>query len=403
MNALLIFAYIAPLLFGPEIDFNQIDYNQLDYLDYPPGDYLDYPPDHLDYPPPNNLDYVPSDKLDYPFSEPKVAEKIEPVQEKTAPSFDPLIDLEEMSEDFILEMKEIEIEDYPYAFNPSIIRWQGSLLMSFRILDSNWATNRIGLVWLDENFNPISTPQILEFKAFSPFFKRQDPRLFTWKGRLFVIYNEVILLPELRRMFLAEVKFDGDHFFTDDAEYFSTFEGERKSRSEKNWVPFEYKGELFLAYSLLPHRILQPTFQNGFCSDFVSTRGSIAWNWGTLRGGTPALRYGNQYLAFFHSTINISSIHSHGKVMPHYFMGAYLFESEPPFKICAISPRPIIGKNFYEGRIYRTWRPIRAIFPAGFIYDDDYIWVVYGRQDHEMWVIKLDKVALLNSLVPVSY
>ncbi len=37
--------------------------------------------------------------------------------------------------DFILETKRIQISEYPYVFNPSIVRWQDSFLMSFRIHD----------------------------------------------------------------------------------------------------------------------------------------------------------------------------------------------------------------------------------------------------------------------------
>lgn len=87
--------------------------------------------------------------------------------------------------------------------------------------------------------------------------------------------------------------------------------------------------------------------------------------------------------------------------MPHYFMGAYLFSEKPPFQMTSISPEPIIGPNFYSGKKHQTWKPLRVVFPGGFVYDDTYIWVVYGRQDHEAWVVKLDREGLINSLIPV--
>ena len=31
--------------------------------------------------------------------------------------------------------------------------------------------------------------------------------------------------------------------------------------------------------------------------------------------------------------------------------------------------------------------------------DEEHVWIVYGRQDHELWVAKLDKKGLLESLV----
>ena len=85
--------------------------------------------------------------------------------------------------------------------------------------------------------------------------------------------------------------------------------------------------------------------------------------------------------------------------MTHYFMGAYTFSAKPPFQITRISTEPIIGKNFYNGPAYTTWKPLRVVFPTGCLMDEDFIWVTYGRQDFEIWVAKFDKQALLESLV----
>ena len=97
----------------------------------------------------------------------------------------------------------------------------------------------------------------------------------------------------------------------------------------------------------------------------------------------------------------MATVHSQNKEVLHYLMGAYTFAAQPPFNITQISPEPIIGKKFYSGAEYKPyWHPVRAIFPCGFVFDKQYIWVVYGRQDHEMWVVKLDKLKLYASLIP---
>ena len=88
--------------------------------------------------------------------------------------------------------------------------------------------------------------------------------------------------------------------------------------------------------------------------------------------------------------------------MTHYFMGAYLFQDQPPFAIEKISPMPIISPDFYKGPNHKTWKPLRVIFPCGFIYDENFIWVSYGRQDHEAWLIKLDRKKLMKSLIPFN-
>jgi len=89
--------------------------------------------------------------------------------------------------------------------------------------------------------------------------------------------------------------------------------------------------------------------------------------------------------------------------MPHYFMGAYTFSNSPPFNITQISPEPIWAKNFYSGLNYeRYWGSVRVVFPCGFFTDEKFIWITYGRQDHELWIVKLDKQGLLKSLIPIG-
>ncbi len=316
---------------------------------------------------------------------------------------DDLLNLEEGAQDFILETKQIVIPECPHAFNPSIVRWRGALLMSFRVYNpTTRVPNYIGLSFLDEKFNPIGSAFLLHTRTTNPFrpFKRQDPRLITVGGRLFIVYNDLLDDETSRRMCIAEVHFDGTRFFSDPPQLLCRFKGERKDRWEKNWTPFEHDKNLMLAYSLVPHLILHPREET--CEEVAITQSPINWKWGTLRGGTPALREGDRYLAFFHSSIPMSSKHSEGKVVPHYFMGAYTFEAQPPFAVTAVSPSPLIGKEFYEGTKHKTWRPLHVVFPGGFVFDNQHVWIAYGRQDHEIWLAKLNKEKLLNSLVPTQ-
>ncbi len=71
------------------------------------------------------------------------------------------------------------------------------------------------------------------------------------------------------------------------------------NRREKSWVPFDYKGSLLLAYSLQPHFIFKPLIGTGECESVALTKGDIQWDLGDLRGGTPGLLVGNEYLSFF--------------------------------------------------------------------------------------------------------
>ena len=337
------------------------------------------------------------------------------------------IDLEEAYlDDFVLETKKIEIPGFSDAFNPSIVRWKNSLLMTFRAGDSfdasddDWmvmsfrtrdpqsgSTNDFGVVILDENFNCIKGPQILDISYQNQAFmlRQQDPRLIAVGDKIYIVYSNMIQghdTLETRRVFVAELTHDGNEFRVGEPECLSKFEGENEQRWQKNWTPFDYKGELHLAYSFLPHRILKPIFGTNSCDTVASTISNIDWEWGVLRGGTHAQLEGNEYLGFFHSSIEMKTAHSEGKKIQHYFMGAYTFLAHPPFTITRMSPKPIVGKNFYHGPAHKTWKPLRVVFPGGFITTKKYIWVVYGRQDHETWVAKIDKKKLFQSLKMVT-
>jgi predicted GH43/DUF377 family glycosyl hydrolase len=324
------------------------------------------------------------------------------------PSDGDYINLEEMAQDFVLETRKIEIKCCPGAFNPTITRWKGSLLLGFRIRNlATGSTNQIGLSWMDEKFNLIGPPKLLHLPIKHPLglSKLQDPRLITISDRLYITYTDMIadaLSRDIRRMYIAEIYYDGEYFYTGDPECLTAFEGEQPQRWEKNWTPFDYNNNLMLIYTPIPHRILRPISGTGTCETIASSWASVQWAWGQLRGGTPALKVGDEYLSFFHSSKNMRTTHSAGKNITHYFMGAYTFSSEPPFKITRISSNPIVGKKFYNGPTYKTWKPLRVVFPCGFIPDDKYLWVTYGRQDHEMWIAKLDKKGLFESLLPVT-
>lgn len=317
------------------------------------------------------------------------------------------LNLEEKAQDFVLETKQIEIPGYPEAFNPSIVRWKGSLLMCFRVLPNPldlWIS-KIGLVWLDENYNPIGEPQLLDTRISNPHIhsRSEDARLFTVGNRLYVTYNdnEEIKHGATRRIYHAELAYDGTLFYEKNREPMLMYEGENKKTWEKNWIPFDYKGTMLFIYSLTPHLILSPVIGSKKCDTLASSEGVFDWSWGTLRGGTPALLVKNEYLSFFHSCKIVKTKQSGNRALHHYFMGAYTFSSEPPFNVTQISPEPIIGKDFYSDQdIYKKIHK-HVVFPGGYIMDDRYIWVVYGREDCQVWVVKLDREGLFRSLVPV--
>ena len=41
-----------------------------------------------------------------------------------------------------------------------------------------------------------------------------------------------------------------------------------------------------------------------------------------------------------------------------------------------------------------------VVFPCGYLFDDRFFWVSYGRQDHEIWICKIEREGLMKNLFP---
>ncbi len=319
-----------------------------------------------------------------------------------------LVDFDKMISDFILEERQIVIPGHPFAFNPSILRWvDGKLLLSFRERDpSTGVADLIGFVWLDADFHPVGEASFLMIHRDIPLkiSKAQGARIFQVGNIFCIAYNNIISdsEPETRRMIVAHLNYKNRRFFIRNPEFILDYKGDPSHWREKNWSPFDCRGYIHFSYSLNPHRVFKlPKFDNT-CATVGLTEANIDWPWGEMRGGSPALFDEDHYLGFFHSWKDLKSVQSNGEKISHYFMGAYRHKKAPPFEITHVSENPIIGKTFFHAPEYPTWKPLKVIYPGGHIFDKKFIWVVYGRQDHECWLVKLDKKALLKSLVPVD-
>lgn len=259
------------------------------------------------------------------------------------------IDLEEMFQDYVLEVRQLHIPDYPTACNASIVRWDNKLVLSFDAysVGKEDQPDLMGLAILDENFNVTGIPQILDV----PKNLWQDARLVVLDNVLYLVFNGAVD-GGVRRTFIAQAYFDGIKFSLKAPQALLHFPGENPTQWERNWVPFVYNNALFLSTHLSPHRILRPLLGSQECEEIASSNFSGSWMWGTPKTGTTAHLDGKHYLAFFHSIKVMPSIHSEGKPIQHYFMGAYTFEDHPPFRITQMSKTPVIGKHFYHGPEY---------------------------------------------------
>jgi predicted GH43/DUF377 family glycosyl hydrolase len=309
-------------------------------------------------------------------------------------------------ENVILSTHRIELENFPGAFNPSIFKVKEGYLLTFRYSPDpyyQYWISYIGIVLLNDSLEQISTPELLNTRPINSKTDSQaeDARIFQYKDRIFLIYNDNLIDPspsiyQRRDMFLAElVKING-HFTLSSPLKLVYEEKYHTQFWQKNWTPFEWNGSLFLSYTINPHEILYPNFKTGKCYHLYETAPSIKWDFGTLRGSSPALLIDGEYLSFFHSGI-ITSLSPSDKPGWHYFMGAYTFSSEPPFTITKMTPHPMMAPGFYA--IPRSYK--KVIFPGGFVDNGPLIYLAYSRDDCEVWIAKIDKMALKKALKPI--
>lgn len=117
-----------------------------------------------------------------------------------------------------------------------------------------------------------------------------------------------------------------------------------QTKQEKNWSPFDYRGSNYFVHWVWPHTVIgigANTTSNIYNTAYGpslsletlyhgESRNEPLWDWGYPHGGTNSLLidtgiYGMEYLHIFHSQQQRRyGIHA------TYYMGAYLFNTEPP-------------------------------------------------------------------------
>jgi predicted GH43/DUF377 family glycosyl hydrolase len=285
--------------------------------------------------------------------------------------------------------KDLQITNW---LNPSFIDFKGKKIMVYRMESVPFCTTtKIGICYLDDNLQPIAgTSKLLDLysnlSGIAPGYHVEDPRLFIHNDELYISYTDGYTL--------GQAKIDTASLTASESFYLKK---PAQKKTEKNWTFFSHQGKLYSVYSINPHVIYEI---NG--SDYkvsFETEFNNSWKWGELRGGTSPVLTDDGYLSFFHSSID--SIGGYRQ----YFMGAYLFESKPPFKPIAISKQPIIAGEMIPTHIQRLSTKIYVVFPGGVIRDQDGWNVAFGYNDYQCRIIKVKDLYLqenftyLNQLV----
>lgn len=245
--------------------------------------------------------------------------------------------------------------------------------------------------------------------------KGEDPRLFELSdGEIYVSYaRRFRQLPEIR-MVHTELYFDDmddskkinvdeiiDLEMVDNVEHF---------HDQKNWTPFEFEGFMYYINSIWPFQVVNITVddkrpwvaQANMITNIAFHNIKSHWEYGHIRGGTPALPIGNNtYLSFFHSSSTTNRLQT-------YVFGAYTFIAKrgPAFMLSSLSRIPIADVSFYEGKWKEQMGAAAFIdyvtFPMSFFIEEGFVFVLVGQQDKEGSLIKLKLTTLLESLIEIK-
>ena len=149
------------------------------------------------------------------------------------------------------------------------------------------------------------------------------------------------------------------------------------SGNEKNWTWFEHDGTPHLIYNTEPHTVVR--WHRERPSEVHETP-TKPWLFGHKRGGTSAIRIGDEYLCFYHSSTPWT------EKKRRYHMGAYCFEAKPPFKITRSTEKPLLSGSKYDP--WQEGLPL-VVFPCGAIYKNGTWAVSMGINDYCTGLIEI--------------
>ena len=197
--------------------------------------------------------------------------------------------------------------------------------------------------------------------------------------------------------------------------------GERKSLNQKNWVPFLYDENIYFVYNVYPLTIIKLQYDNAkYAStndrseevlqlDTVSSEPCRAdmeqpWEYGHIRGGSPAELVNGEYLSFFHSKSGPLDTGT-GWALLSYWIGAFTFSPKPPFKMTKISKFPIVKNEWYDGAWFNRGNGY-IIYPAGFVVEhiENVTWLLvsFSLQDKTGYMMRIKYDDLMETLMPID-
>lgn len=248
-------------------------------------------------------------------------------------------------------------------------------------------------VWAGSNY-ALSEPIALKLSE-DPFEEFEDPRVIERGGKFYVSYCSWSQrsIYQARQVF-AEFDRDWKLQRVMKVPYgFNDFKGGKYDKvAEKNWVWFWHnESEAWnFVYSATPHVVVEVAKKRPV--EHKSAHGGALWKYGEMRGGTPPVRVGDEYFTFFHSSLPWK------RRQKRYYMGAYAFEANRPFKVTRITTTPLLAGSENDTRINNG--PL-VVFPCGSVFNDyGESWdVTFGVNDEATAWARIPHADLLQRMV----
>lgn len=274
----------------------------------------------------------------------------------------------------------------PFAYNPSIIRYQDELLMTYRAHSENDAKSNLWICELDNDLN-LRKSQRLHIPDEHC---HEDGRFFTIGDDLYLSYVESLIhtgTPTCAQRYGKLEKVRGEWELV--SNFRPDYEKNDHKTLQKNWLFFDNAGIPNCIYGSEPEQtVLQ--LQGATVVSKESTE-SPRWKWGEIRGGAIVQR-GENLLRFFHSRLEDEL----GAVYWRYYIGCLLMESVPPYKVVRICSAPLLkgsesdDYSVDQRNSFKWWKP-NIVIPFGAVKDGEDFLVSIGINDSACGIVRFNE------------
>lgn len=220
----------------------------------------------------------------------------------------------------------------------------------------------------------------------------EDPRVVQFNNAWFVFYTDGISIG-VAKLDLETCDVIYSHFMNSPPEHIRRLKD--SDGREKNWIPFVSNNQLYILYSDSPRTYI-------LCKDnetrlevqkYDKLLYSLTYDYGTVRGGCPPIKFGPKSLIwFFHSTRRSNTIIGDDRSI--YMISAYLSSNEYPFEITKILiapvlvgiPSPVSMNILYQDNV---------VYPCGAVVIDDNTFLIsMGINDYKIGHLYVKKTDL---------